>query len=425
MFKKFWNKKTICLGLMATMITGLSVTLIAPTAANICKELNLAGLSLSMDKYTASTNSSIIASTVTTSAVTAAAADAKPEKEEKRDAGKENKKKKVTVKKQFKNKAISIAKDYVNIRKKANTNSKVLGKLYRGSASNVISTKKGWAKIQSGDVTGYIKESYLAVGPDAQNVAEKFGRKLVSVKKDVVTLNVREEKSTDATILSQIPEEESYEVANECKNWVKIVIDEDTKGFVSKEYVNVRIRFKRAVSIKEERAERARERASKLAQQRRLTELESSGSSRSSSSSRASGSSSSSGSSSNGSSAKATGSTGSDIAKYALNFVGNPYRMGGTSLTGGADCSGFVQSIYAQYGYGIPRTSREQSTYGQSIRLSSVQPGDLIFYKHGSTVGHVAMYIGGGKVVHAASTNQGIITSSMNYNQPYCARRIV
>lgn len=145
----------------------------------------------------------------------------------------------------------------------------------------------------------------------------------------------------------------------------------------------------------------------------------------SSSSSRRSSSSSSSSSSRSGYTASASGSTGSDIASYAQKFVGNPYRWGGTSLTGGADCSGFTMTIYAQYGYSLPHSSASQAGCGRSVSLSSVQPGDLIFYKHGSSIGHVAMYIGGGRVVHAQSARTGITTSSMYYNQPACARRIV
>jgi len=98
---------------------------------------------------------------------------------------------------------------------------------------------------------------------------------------------------------------------------------------------------------------------------------------------------------------------------------------GGTSLTNGTDCSGFTMSVYAQFGYSIPRTSSAQSTYGTSVSLSNVEPGDLIFYKNGGSVGHVAMYIGGGSVVHASNPSDGIKISSMYYRQPCNARRIV
>ena len=453
MFKNYLNRKTIYLCLAATAVSGFSASSAAPAAARVSSEVSLAGISRLLEENTAG-NSLIVPSSVaaTGSALTASGAAvntfsnglawpstgsalqnpasgaaatvatgssvqaAGQEEKQKKSSKKKSKK----VKKQFRAKAISIADNYVNIRKEPNTRSKIQGKLYKGSAANVIKTKGAWVKIESGNVTGYIKKSYLAIGAEAQKVAEKYGNKLVSVKKNVVTLNVREKKSTKSAILTQIPEDEMYEVAYEGQNWAKIIVDGDTKGFVAKEFVNVHIRFKKAVSVQEEQVQRARRRAAAQAEQQRLNTI----SSGQTGSSGRSGSNSSSGSA-NGSNAKATGSTGADIAQYAQNFVGNPYKWGGTSLTNGADCSGFVQSIYAQYGYSLPRTSREQSRYGKSVSLSQVQPGDLIFYKHGSTVGHVAMYIGGGRVVHAASSRQGIIISNMNYNQPYCAKRIV
>lgn len=116
--------------------------------------------------------------------------------------------------------------------------------------------------------------------------------------------------------------------------------------------------------------------------------------------------------------------------KYALRFVGNPYKYGGTSLTNGADCSGFVQSVYAHFGYSISRTSREQAVNAGyrdvSLKESELQPGDLIFYaRSNGVVYHVALYIGNGKVVHAANANVGIIVSDYDNMKPYKARRII
>ena len=114
---------------------------------------------------------------------------------------------------------------------------------------------------------------------------------------------------------------------------------------------------------------------------------------------------------------------GQQIANYAVQFVGNPYVYGGTSLTNGADCSGFTQSVMANFGIYISRTAADQSYGGTAVDMSSLQPGDLIFYASGGYVGHVALYIGGGQVVHASTEETGIIISSYDYNTPYCARR--
>lgn len=113
-----------------------------------------------------------------------------------------------------------------------------------------------------------------------------------------------------------------------------------------------------------------------------------------------------------------------EVCEYARQFVGNPYRWGGTSLTKGADCSGFTLSVYSKYGVSLPHSSKAQANCGRRVDLSEVQPGDLIFYG-GSNIHHVAMYIGNGQVVHAQSTKTGIVVSSMYYNTPTRAVRVL
>lgn len=314
---------------------------------------------------------------------------------------------------EYANTGISIAHEYVNIRKKPNTESKILGKLYRGSAARIINTVGDWVEIKSGSVTGYIKSEYLAIGFSAENLIDRYGTKLATV--NVTTLKVREERSTDSVVLTLVPEGEEFEVIKEYGEWVKIIVDDTTKGYVSKEYVNIRVKFKHAISIKEERekirrqkereeairrAEEERQRqieeeqrreaaeraaAQRAAEQRAAAQRSSSSSSSSksssssnsssssksstssSSSSRSSSSSSSSRSNSSGSSSSSKG-TASSAASYAQNFIGNPYVLGGTSLTNGTDCSGFVQSVYSKYGVSLPRTSSSQSCAGKQYK---------------------------------------------------------
>ena len=116
--------------------------------------------------------------------------------------------------------------------------------------------------------------------------------------------------------------------------------------------------------------------------------------------------------------------TRESMVNFALQFLGNPYVWGGTSLTNGCDCSGFVQSIYAYYGYSLPRVADAQSGYGMQIPISSAQPGDLIFYAKNGYVYHVSMYIGNGQVVHAAGRKLGIITSGISGNAVWATRII-
>ena len=451
MVKTHWVKRAAVFGTALTLsLACCNVSGVASaSAAIVCQETEMAGISLSLDKYYATNFVERAAEDETADLATAsetpapasetAAPDSTPEKTKTASKAAES-----TVSERWQTTGISIASDYVNIRRHPSTkDSKVLGKLYRGSAAKILrNVKGGWVQIQSGSVKGYIKKEYLAIGAEAQELAEKYGTKYITVKEGTVTLNVRSRTSTKSTIVTQIPEEERYYVEKLCgDNWVRISID-DGRGYVAKEFVNVRVRFKKAISIKEERARARARAAARRAEQERLRALaaqneedstdssssSSQGSSSSSGSHSSSSGSSSSSSSNSGSSSSTTdygSGTGAQIAAYAQKFVGNPYVYGGTSLTNGTDCSGFTMSVYAQFGYSIPRTSSAQSTYGTSVSLSNVEPGDLIFYKNGGSVGHVAMYIGGGSVVHASNPSDGIKISSMYYRQPCNARRIV
>ncbi len=390
------------------------------------------------------------------------AAKAKDKKEEKKKANSDKKEEKKEEKKsEYENVGISIADDYVNVRSESNTDSEIVGKLYRGCAATIlennIKEEDGeWTKIESGNVKGYIKKEYLAIGFDVDELVDKFGTKYATV--NTTTLNVRTKTSTDATILTQIPVGESYEVVKEYAKWVKISLDDgDIEGFVAKEYVDISVKFQKAVSIEEEKAEQEREEAARRAQEeqeRKLKEQqeaaaeaskkeekkESSTKTESTQSeskkettsqettSEESTSEESTSEESTSQETTASGSTGSDVANYALNFVGNRYVYGGTSLTNGTDCSGFTMSVYAAFGYSLPHHSGSQAAYGTAVTASegSLQPGDLLFYTNSSgEIGHVAMYIGGGQIVHASNERDGIKISSYNYRTPYCARRII
>lgn len=291
------------------------------------------------------------------------------------------------VAQRYRHLAISIADDYVNVRKRNSIDSEIKGKLYRGSAAKVLSVKGDWLKIRSGNVTGYVKKEFVATGARAEKLSQKFGKSYAVVKKGTETLNVREKKSTECGIVTQISDGDGVLVKDVSEDWVKVKTKDGDTGYVAKEYVSTEVRFKHAVSLKAER------KASE--------------------------------SNSSSSTSASTGSGGVAVARYALQFVGNPYVWGGSSLTNGADCSGFTMRVLGNFGYGLPHSSAAQAGYGRSVSLSALQPGDLVFYKHGSSIGHVAIYIGGGRIVHAAGKKWGIVTASVNYRKPYCARRIV
>lgn len=373
---------------------------------------------------------------------------------------------------EYANVGISIAADYVNIRKKPDTDAEIVGKLYRGSAATIMKTEGDWVYIKSGSVSGYIMKDYLAIGYSAEKLIDQFGTKYVTVTTD--TLKVREKMNTDCTVLTLLAQDETYEVEKVEDQWVKITVDDDTSGYVSKDYVKVSVKFKKAVSIEEEREEQRRKEAAEAAERQQQRQVKaaanddndsssskssssgksssSSSSSKSSNSSSSSGKSNSSGgggrtgSSSSGASSDGGGGSagssggsssgsgggsalgsgdGSVIAAYGLKFVGNPYRYGGTSLTNGTDCSGFTMSIFKKFGISLPRTSSEQSRTGKKISVSDARAGDLIFYGSGGHVSHVALCIGGGRVVHASNRKDGIKTSNIYYRTPICARRVI
>ena len=343
------------------------------------------------------------------------------------------------VKSKYENIGISIADPYVNIRKKPGEDSEIIGKLYKGSKCDIIKDKGDWVEIESGNAKGYIKEEYLARGFDAEKLIDDYGTKVAEVT--VETLNVRFEANTDSRIATQIPMGEKLLVLKKKGDWYEVAIndgDEDRfTGWVSKDFVKVKIQWKHAITIKEEKAEEERKAAAEaaLAAQQQALAAEQARQQQQTVQRQAQTQTQTNNvqkpvaqpkveeqvQTSAGGSAK-----GQNIANFALNFVGNPYVWGGTSLTRGCDCSGFAMSVYANFGIGLNRTSRAQAGNGYAVGMNELQPGDLVFYAaNGRSISHVAIYIGGGRVVHASTPRTGIIVSSVYHQSPYCARRIV
>ena len=278
----------------------------------------------------------------------------------------------------------------LNIRKKGSINAKIVGKMKKGNIATVLKKGSEWSKVRSGNVTGYVKNQYLVFGDEIKNFAKQNVKKVAKVQTE--TLRVRKKASTDSKIVTLVSEDDKLKVKKQTDDWAKVKIDGQT-GYVSKDYAKVTYSFGKAKSMKQIQAEQAAKKAS--------VSISSSGSS----------------------------ATGSRIASYAQQFVGNPYRYGGNSLTSGIDCSGFTQQIMAKFGYSISRTSSSQSGDGRAVSTSNLRAGDLVFYGDGGSIDHVALYIGGGQVVHASNSapypRGGIKISNVNYRTPICARRII
>lgn len=327
------------------------------------------------------------------------------------------------------------AEDYVNVRKKPNTDSKILGKIYNNCGARILEkTDNGWYKIVSGNCTGYIKAEFFEIGNGAKTYALDFGYVFANIKD--TGIRVRKKPSTDAEIVQNVYHNENYVIKKFSSdgNWVKIKIGAGVSGWISSQYADISIDMDTAITIKEEKemirkqkeeAERlAREQAEAAQQENQNTNYDNSDNSNDGDSSN--NSSDNEGSSGGGTTSYGDNGSGgaSSVVAYAKQFLGNPYVYGGSSLTNGTDCSGFTMSVYAHFGYGLSRSSYTQVNNGTAVSMSSLQPGDLLFYKYGGgTISHVAMYIGGGQIIHASTEETGIIISGMG--SPCAARRII
>lgn len=288
---------------------------------------------------------------------------------------------------QYGNIVISKVTSYLNIRSspKDEGNANIIGKLPSNAAGEIIDTEDGWYKIKSGNITGYVTTDpqYTATGDEARELAMSAASLMAIVNTD--KLNVRKEPSTESSIWTQISKEDRYAVIQQMDGWVQIELDageeESDAAYISTRDNNVEVRYAVPEAIKFSPLEEA---------------------------------------------ANQQASLRNKIVNYALQFVGNRYVWGGTSLTNGADCSGFTQSVMRNFGISLPRVSRDQANTGKSIKSSEMRPGDLIFYTNSSgTVNHVAMYIGNGQIVHAASKRSGIRISTWNYRNPAKIRNVI
>ncbi len=363
--------------------------------------------------------------------------------------------------------AVAQVNHYVNVRQEPDTESEILGKLYDKSAATVLeTTEDGWYRITSGNVNGYVKAEYVIVGDE--ELARSVGTRLATVT--TTTLFVRTEPTTEAKVLTMLPDGDDVVVTDEStEGWAK-VSTADGDGYVALDYVTLSTEYIHAESKAEEEARLAREEAERQAaaraaeEARKAREAEaaraaaeqeaarkaaekqevkksgagssagsgsgssagsgsgsSAGSSSGSSAGSSSGGSAGSGSgSSAGQSAQTASSNGQAVVDYARQFLGKPYVYGGNSLTNGTDCSGFVKGVYAAFGINLPRTSSEQRSVGYAVSLSEIQPGDIVCYS-----GHVGIYAGNNTLIHASNEKTGItLTSPVTYRSVLAVRRI-
>lgn len=278
----------------------------------------------------------------------------------------------------YDNLGISKVDNFLNVREQPSEDGKVIGKMTSKSAGNILeTTDNGWYKIQSGGITGYVKSDYILTGAPAKEEALQVAELMAIVNTDM--LNARSEPSTDSKIWTQISNNERYAVLKQVDGWVEIELEQDSNAYVASEFVDVRYALPEAIKFSplEEKA-------------------------------------------------NAAASLRTQIVNYALRFLGNPYVWGGTSLTKGADCSGFVLSVFKNFGISLPHYSGSQAQLGKAVTSSEMRPGDLVFYANSrGTINHVGIYIGNGQIVNAASKRSGIKISNWNYRKPVRIRNIL
>lgn len=293
----------------------------------------------------------------------------------------------------------------LRVREEANTDSEIVGKLYPNAVASIVEAGAEWTKIESGSVTGYVSNEFLLFGDEAGRYITENYEYCATV--EVPVLNVRTEESTESECIGTVTGGQELEIVSESEEWIEIQYEEDITAYVSSEFVEVGWNYPEAMTVEEEAAMVAAALAEQTSSASSVTYTTSASSETSAALPAVSTS--------------ADGlALGQQIASYACQFVGNPYVYGGSSLTGGADCSGFVMAVYAQFGYSLPHSSGSQAGCGTAVSLDAVQPGDIICYS-----GHVGIYIGGGQIVHACTEETGIIISNMYYSTPIGARRIV
>lgn len=265
-----------------------------------------------------------------------------------------------------------ISSGNLNIRQEASTDSEVVGILTNHNACELLEDAGEWYKVTSGKVTGYVNKQYLVTGDEAEAIAEQEIKTVATVNTE--TLNVRAEKSTEAAVLSQVGNSEAFTVNSVADGWVEISVD-DSVGYISQDYVTLAQALPTAKTIEQVKY------------------------------------------------GDGVSDVRASVVSYALQFVGNRYVWGGTSLENGVDCSGFTMRILGKYGVSLPHSSKAQPSCGTKISASDAKPGDLFFYGSGRSISHVAIYIGNGQIVHASNKRDGIKVSNAYYRNPICVTR--
>lgn len=306
-----------------------------------------------------------------------------------------------TEKGEYSDMAFANVSDYAYIRSAPDETSDWVGKLYKDGAATVIETTETWTKVQSGNVTGFMPTEQLYTGGAAKEYAQQAGERIAKVTATV--LNVRDGQGTHANILTQILLDQEYTITGDpVSGWYPLQVG-DISGWVCGDYITTSDNFSYAESKEEEEARLARE-AEEAAAIKAEEEAQAQAQAVQETVSQAT---------------TQQAASGQAVVDYACQFIGNPYVWGGTSLTQGADCSGFVQSVYQHFGISLPRTTWDMESAGYEVTYENALPGDIILYD-----GHVGLYMGDGTIVNAIDEAHGIGISNATFTNIITIRRM-
>lgn len=295
---------------------------------------------------------------------------------------------------------VADVENFVYVRESADADANIVGYLYKDNEATVLDEENGWYYIKSGKLKGYVSSDYLVVGDEERILS--VAKRIAIVNTE--TLRVRVSPDEDSDVITLVASEDRYKVTDEdTEGWVGIKTS-DGEGYVSSDYVIIKNSYSHGETVEQQKEREERKAAKEAA----------------AAAAKASGSSSSGSSSSSSKTYSApSSSTGSSVVAYASQFVGNPYVWGGTSLTNGCDCSGFVMSVYAAFGVSLPHSSASLRSVGTAVDTSAMAAGDIVCYD-----GHVGIYTGNGTIVNALNSRSGITYTNVNYDHIITVRRI-